>query len=68
MPFFESSPLDDLNEKQSGHDFDDNFNPMQGRLRSPSSDTSGGSKKGRRIADIFQEVNLPCKGHSFWFK
>jgi hypothetical protein len=30
---------------------------MQGRLRSPSSDTSGGSKKGRRIADIFQEVS-----------
>ncbi|CAO3681480.1 unnamed protein product [Umbelopsis ramanniana] len=56
---------DDLNEKQSGHDFDDNFNPMQGRLRSPSSDTSGGSKKGRRIADIFQEVKLLGEGHSF---
>ena len=47
--------IGDLNDKQSSHDFEESYNLMQGRLRSPSSDTTS-SKKGRRIADIFQEV------------
>lgn len=49
--------IDELNEKQVGHDFDENYNPMQTRLRSPSSDTTS-SNKGRRIVDIFQEVRI----------
>ncbi|CAM0143009.1 mRNA binding protein puf3 [Umbelopsis sp. WA50703] len=49
-----STSQNESSDKLTGHEYDDTYNPLQSRLRSPSSDTTG-TKKGRKMADIFQE-------------